>query len=260
MSVIEQQTMKSIVENNSPRCTQQQQSFSSPTETTMGGNFGEKELFFVLLAFIFLAETWYMYRKYLHTKQQQDAGDCYNTNLGKSKSKEEVEKVVSSLMHKKVIAANKRSSIAVPIIPPLSITSNNDLDSTFNNKSDNILYSSPRGVVEEFTMALPTPSSLFNTCPPSPKTLYQKRKSDIYAPITPRRRSSLTTRYNFSLTNRLLSEACNICLGDYEEGEDICWSYNKECTHAFHKSCITKWLETHDVCPCCRLPYIEHQH
>jgi hypothetical protein len=75
----------------------------------MGINFGEKELFFVLLAFMFLAEAWYLYHKYLQTKQQQQqhqTDDCFNNKAAKSKSKEEIEKVVNSLMHKVTINTN----------------------------------------------------------------------------------------------------------------------------------------------------------
>lgn len=103
--MIEQHPINSIFETNSPRCTQQRQqlSFSSIKETIMGINVGEKELFFALLAFIFLTESWYMYHKYLQTKQQQQTDDCYNNKAAKNKSKEEIEKVVNSLMHKVII-------------------------------------------------------------------------------------------------------------------------------------------------------------
>lgn len=35
-------------------------------------------------------------------------------------------------------------------------------------------------------------------------------------------------------------------------GEDICWSKNETCPHAFHVQCITLWLMNHDDCPMCR--------
>ena len=50
---------------------------------------------------------------------------------------------------------------------------------------------------------------------------------------------------------------CSICLSDYEVGDLVCWSRNKECTHAFHKDCIVDWLLRNQNCPCCRLPYAE---
>lgn len=49
---------------------------------------------------------------------------------------------------------------------------------------------------------------------------------------------------------------CGICLCEYEEGEEICWSSNIECTHLFHKDCIVEWLMRHDDCPCCRCDYL----
>lgn len=49
---------------------------------------------------------------------------------------------------------------------------------------------------------------------------------------------------------------CSICLMDYEVGEDVCWSRNPECIHAFHKECIVDWLMRNPQCPCCRRDYI----
>lgn len=49
---------------------------------------------------------------------------------------------------------------------------------------------------------------------------------------------------------------CYICLGDYEDGQNICHPANGCCPHTFHKECITPWLLKHDDCPCCRRRYV----
>jgi Ring finger domain len=51
-------------------------------------------------------------------------------------------------------------------------------------------------------------------------------------------------------------DQCAICLNDYDDGDEICWSQNKQCNHVFHKGCISEWLLTHEECPCCRYPYL----
>lgn len=50
--------------------------------------------------------------------------------------------------------------------------------------------------------------------------------------------------------------SCDICLMDYEVGDEICWSPNKECIHAFHKDCILDWLLRNSKCPECRREYL----
>ena len=52
---------------------------------------------------------------------------------------------------------------------------------------------------------------------------------------------------------------CAICWMEYQEGEDICWSQNAECGHAFHRDCIQEWLIRHNDCPCCRSNYLPTQ-
>ena len=49
---------------------------------------------------------------------------------------------------------------------------------------------------------------------------------------------------------------CDICLGDYEVGDEICWSPNKECIHHFHKDCCLDWLMKSTKCPECRREYV----
>ena len=53
------------------------------------------------------------------------------------------------------------------------------------------------------------------------------------------------------------SKTCTICCEDYESGDDIVWSKNRKCKHAFHTECIIQWLMDHDDCPMCRNKYLE---
>jgi len=53
------------------------------------------------------------------------------------------------------------------------------------------------------------------------------------------------------------SNMCDICLDTYTVGDEVCWSPNPECHHAFHKDCILDWLQSHFTCPCCRRNYTQ---
>jgi len=50
---------------------------------------------------------------------------------------------------------------------------------------------------------------------------------------------------------------CEICLMDYEVGDEVCFSPNEECAHAFHKDCIVDWLLNKNSCPICRRNYLD---
>ncbi|GKY94525.1 hypothetical protein MPSEU_000418200 [Mayamaea pseudoterrestris] len=50
---------------------------------------------------------------------------------------------------------------------------------------------------------------------------------------------------------------CDICLGEYEEGDVVAWSKNVLCKHAFHLECISDWLIRRPTCPSCRQDYID---
>lgn len=49
---------------------------------------------------------------------------------------------------------------------------------------------------------------------------------------------------------------CDICLMDYQVGEEVCWSPNENCIHAFHKDCMLNWLLRTRKCPICRRDYV----
>ncbi|XP_078431874.1 putative RING-H2 finger protein ATL12 [Wolffia australiana] len=43
---------------------------------------------------------------------------------------------------------------------------------------------------------------------------------------------------------------CSICLSGFEDAEIL--RLLPKCKHAFHKSCVDKWLQIHSCCPLCR--------
>lgn len=51
-------------------------------------------------------------------------------------------------------------------------------------------------------------------------------------------------------------DCCAICLVEYQNGDEISWSHNSSCGHAFHLDCIIEWLLTSDECPCCRRNFL----
>ena len=76
--------------------------------------------------------------------------------------------------------------------------------------------------------------------------------------IEPLKSFRLSRRSLAHSTSSLYSQKeCPICLETYKENDDICWSRNKNCTHAFHLDCMVDWLMIHDDCPLCRSNYLE---
>jgi Ring finger domain len=55
-------------------------------------------------------------------------------------------------------------------------------------------------------------------------------------------------------TDRTISGVCTICLCPYEDGDQISWSTEESCQHAFHTDCIIPWLAKKEEprCPVCR--------
>jgi hypothetical protein len=41
---------------------------------------------------------------------------------------------------------------------------------------------------------------------------------------------------------------CVVCLGEYEEGDQL---RKLQCNHVFHVECVDEWLKRHKTCPLC---------
>jgi len=49
---------------------------------------------------------------------------------------------------------------------------------------------------------------------------------------------------------------CDICILEFEVGDEVAWSPNMKCSHSFHKDCILDWLVRKPTCPSCRQNYV----
>jgi len=78
-------------------------------------------------------------------------------------------------------------------------------------------------------------------------------KDDIYMESLRQQNQSSLISISASLYS---PKSCPICLEEYKAGDEIAWSKNNECPHAFHLDCMINWLMDHDECPLCRADYL----
>lgn len=84
-------------------------------------------------------------------------------------------------------------------------------------------------------------------------------KDDIYEQTIRSFRNS--TRFNniqkqSSIQSLYSPKSCPICLEAYKAGDEIAWSKNDHCYHAYHLDCIVGWLMERNECPMCRRDYL----
>ena len=89
----------------------------------------------------------------------------------------------------------------------------------------------------------------------SDTSMQGKLKGDIYEQST----RSIRNAMNFKVasTSSLPSpKSCPICMEPYKAGDEIAWSKNEHCVHAFHLDCMMGWLMSNNDCPMCRQDYL----
>lgn len=62
-------------------------------------------------------------------------------------------------------------------------------------------------------------------------------------------RTDKVTKKKVKTENSEEEDKCAICLGEYEEGEEV---KTLPCGHVFHGECIGRWLKVNRVCPFCK--------
>ena len=80
-------------------------------------------------------------------------------------------------------------------------------------------------------------------------------KDDIHAPSMRSLRSTMNIASERTSSSLYSPKLCPICLEAYKVNEEIAWSKNDHCYHAFHLDCIMEWLMENYDCPMCRREY-----
>lgn len=75
------------------------------------------------------------------------------------------------------------------------------------------------------------------------KQMLEKRKSARES------RAGPSSASGNSSTDTAENDKCAVCLGEYEDGEEV---KHLPCTHMFHAECIDRWLKVNRICPVCK--------
>lgn len=199
----------------------------------------------------------------IHRRQQQSgrgepserAATIQNVNHEQKQNDRRL-KILTNIIHKKVLHSkskndnNHEEKDITVILPHEKELSSRALK---NHKKDIDADNSEDGTNDIFfSTIVPIPFP-----PPQPKNKDTRNllKSNIFVESA----RSLLKAMDISNSNKssLYSpQTCPICLENYKVGDEIAWSRNDDCYHAFHLECILGWLMKHDECPLCRGDYL----
>lgn len=181
--------------------------------------------------------------------------------------------VLTNIVHKKVIAESDGKEITLPHTKELSRRSLAK-DKEAKGDDDEIDTDAEDGRSDDASIDIEKQDKELNKDDDDNDNDDNAKKSDItistsYSSSKSKAQESLSM--NASFTSKDLDDnvsihytpeslysprTCPICLDDYEGGDDICWSSNKKCHHAFHLDCMLAWLMNNDDCPLCREDYL----
>eukprot|EP01083_Nonionella_stella_P005746 16578_1 len=151
--------------------------------------------------------------------------------------------ILTSLVHKKAISKKCRdgNKLMLPHEASLSVRSKrlNSLDDEETGRS----------------------SSAFNEKEQPSIVANALKKNDVFVESLggdSSRRSFLDGHEDGDSTESTIysPKKCSICLERYAPNDEICWSNNPNCYHAFHLECLADWLMRSDECPLCREDYL----
>ncbi|KAL2330219.1 hypothetical protein Fmac_017800 [Flemingia macrophylla] len=140
-------------------------------------------------------------------------------------------------------------SPSISTLPPLSLTTNNELD-TFTKMFLLLIFLSMllRVCYVFVSMSRERNRSLNNT---------DNGDGDAQNNTTGLPIDVINSYHTFpySKTNNVATvyehdTTCSICISEYEEAEIL--RMMPQCRHYFHKDCVDVWLKVHASCPVCR--------
>ena len=183
------------------------------------------------------------------------------------------QKIMQSIITKKVVEGREDSSTTSSYrsnfnrdndtkdlenqLPPQQLSDDSSPKNIdLSNRSGRLFHSFASALVKSkksVTFSVPTDHNRDNIGNPNhntnnDKSIKTRRKSNILA-----RRISLSLQ---TLGTESEPIGCNICLMEFQIGEDVAWSKNPDCIHGFHMECIVDWLLVKNECPVCRRDYM----
>jgi hypothetical protein len=144
---------------------------------------------------------------------------------------------------------NGATTLEMPVVSADVVTKSTESDDSNNNKTEKLLILKIIVDQGDFLVEKDSTRSFHSNHPKSDLVIQRQRKSNS---LNKKGKVAASSYSNVSADSVQL---CAICLEDYQVGEDIGWSRNPLCHHAFHKDCILESLEVHDSCPICRNSY-----
>ena len=82
------------------------------------------------------------------------------------------------------------------------------------------------------------------------------RKGTLYTTDTSTEISSAEVSAQSTVLHSYTHRSCPICAEEYKEGDNVCWSKNEDCAHAFHLDCNVAYLLNTNECILCRNEFL----